>query len=103
MMVMPAYAVPLEDVSTIITDVLDTTVTIQFSWNNDESVSYYEVGCVSCQPNVKQTTTENSIILQGITLLDDGSVLLYVLAYDVGDSHMQVKQILITLQAKGTD
>jgi len=94
-----AYAQSLDDVNAMITDTQGDTVTVQFSWNNDDDVSYYEVGCVSCIPNIKQTTTENSITLHGVTLLEDDSVLLYVLAYDEGDTHISVKQILLTLKS----
>lgn len=103
MMVVPAYAAPLDEVRAVITDASDVIVTIQLSWNEDETVVYYEVGCVSCQPNIRETTIENFVTLRGVTLLDNGSVLLYVLAYDEGDTHMQVKQILITLQAQGNE
>lgn len=93
-----AYAAPLDDVSTVITSTDGKTVTIQFSWNHDSTVSHYEVGCVSCQPNIKQTTTADSITLSGVTLLHDGSVLLYILAYNEGETHIQAKQILLTLK-----
>lgn len=103
MMVVPAYAAPLDKVTAVITDASDVIVTIQFSWNEDETVAYYEVGCVSCQPNIRETTIENFVTLRGVTLLANGSVLLYVLAYDEGDTYMEVKQILITLQAQGNE
>ncbi len=88
---------PLDDVSAVIINTDGNIVTIQFSWNHDDTVSHYEVGCVSCQPNIKQTTTNDSVTLDGVTLLHDGSVLLYILAYNEGDTHIQVKQILLNL------
>ena len=89
---------PLDDVSAVITNTDGNIVTIQFTWNHDDTVSHYEVGCVSCIPNIKQTTIQDTITLSGVTLLEDGSVLLYILAYDEGNIHINVKQILLTLK-----
>lgn len=91
-----AYAQPFEDVNTHVLDFDGTLATIEISWNADDA-SYYEAGCVSCMPNLSDTTTENSIILSGITPLSDGKALLYVISYDADDEIISAKQVIVQL------
>lgn len=91
-----AYAQPFEKVNADILDFDGTFATIEISWNDNDAF-YYEAGCVSCMPNLSDTTTENSIILSNITPLSDGKALLYVIAYDVADEIISAKQVIVQL------
>lgn len=90
------HAQPFEEVNSDILYFDGTFATIGISWN-DDGTSYYEAGCVSCMPNLSETTTENSIILSNITPLSDGKALLYVIAYDVYDEIISAKQVIVQL------
>ena len=92
-----AYAEPLDDISTAILESEESTALVQISWNHDDLVSNYEVGCVSCIPNFSENTTQNEMILQGITSLENGTALLYVIAYDDNDEIISAKQITLNL------
>ena len=50
-----------------------------------------------CVVNLSDTTTENSIILSGITPLSDGKALLYVISYDADDEIISAKQVIVQL------
>lgn len=90
-----AYAEPLEEINTEILEYLDSSVTVNISWNVDESVFRYEVGCVSCIPNMNEYTKENAITLHNITTLDDGRAILYIIAYDDSGQIISGKQIMV--------
>ena len=91
-----AYAEPLENISTKILESGETT-SVEISWNQDEAVSSYEVGCVSCIPNFSEDTTGDKVTLNGITSLDNGTALLYVIAYDEDKEIISAEQIVINL------
>lgn len=91
-----AYGEPLDDVMTEIVEFNDDSVTIKISWNQDDTVFQYEIGCVSCSPNISEITTENNIILNNITSIGDESMtLLYVIAYDSNNEIINAEQIFV--------
>jgi len=90
------YAQPLQEVNADVLEFDGTFATVEISWN-DNGASYYESGCVSCMPNLSDTTTENSLILNNVTSLASGNTLLYVIAYDETDEIISAKQIMIQL------
>ncbi|MFB5624953.1 MAG: hypothetical protein ACE5RP_08595, partial [Nitrosopumilus sp.] len=45
----------------------NNTATVQIEWNEDASVSSYQIGCVSCFPNMAEYTTESNIVLENVT------------------------------------
>jgi len=93
-----AYAEPLEKVMVEILEFNDNSATVQISWNQDDAVFQYEIGCVSCSPNISEVTTENSIILNDVTSIGDKSVaLLYVISYDSNDEIINAEQIFVEL------
>ena len=78
-----AYAEPLDDLRIEVLEFDGNSADVKISWNQDEIVSQYEVGCVSCFPNISEVTTENSIILNDVTSVGDKSTaLLYVIGYN---------------------
>jgi hypothetical protein len=94
-----AYAEPLDDVRTEILEFNGSSATVQVSWNQDDSVSQYEVGCVSCFPNISKVTTENNAILNEVTPVGDKSIaLLYVIAYDSENEIIEANQIFVELK-----
>ena len=93
-----AYAQPLEDVNTAILEFEDSTASVQLTWNFDDAVSNYEIGCVSCIPNFSESTTNSEIILQNITSLENGLVLLYIIAYGDNDEIITAKQVTLELR-----
>lgn len=90
------YAQPLQEVNVDVLEFDGTFAIVEISWN-DNGASYYESGCVSCMPNLSDITTENSLILNDVTSLTGGNVLLYVIAYDDADEIISAKQIMIQL------
>ena len=92
-----AYAQPLEDVTTTILEFEDFTASVQLIWNHDDSVSNYEIGCVSCIPNFSENTIHDEIVLENITFLKNGSALLYIIAYDNNDEIITAKQMMLNL------
>lgn len=93
-----AYADPLDEVMTEILEFNDNAATVQMSWSQDDAVFQYEIGCVSCSPNISEITTENSIILDNVTSIGDADIaLLYVMAYDSNNEIIDVEQIFVEL------
>ena len=94
-----AYAEPLDDIQTTVLDYSNSTATVEISWNADESVSSYQVGCVSCFPNIVESTSENSIVISNVTPFPNGSIaMLYGLAFDSENQILVAKQILVNLE-----
>ena len=93
-----AYAEPLDEVMTEVLEFNDNSATVQTSWSQDDAVSQYKIGCVSCSPNISEITTENSIILDNVTSIGDADIaLLYVMAYDFNNKIIDIKQIFLEL------
>ena len=90
-----AYAEPLS-VNIEIIEYTGNSATVQMTWNDDPSVSKYEIGCVSCSPNVSEISMGDSITLNNVsTFPNTSNALLYVVAYDSQDEIVDAKQILI--------
>jgi len=92
-----AYAQPLEDVTVTVLAFENSTVSVQFAWNHDDTVSSYDTGCVSCFPNLLENTIHDEIVLQNITSLENGLALLYIIAYDDDGEIITAKQIMLDL------
>ena len=93
-----AYADPLDTVETSVLDYSNNTATVKITWNDDEKVSSYKIGCVSCFPHIIESTSENSIVMANVTSFPNSSLaLLYGLAYDLNGEILSAKQILIDL------
>jgi len=94
-----AHAEPLDEIRTEILNFDGSSADVQVSWNQDDTVSQYEIGCVSCFPNTSKVTTENNIILNEVTSIGEKStVLLYVIAYDSDNEIFKAKQIFAELK-----
>jgi len=90
-----AYAEPLS-VNVEIIEYADDSATVKMTWNDDPSVFKYEIGCVSCSPNVSEISMDNNITLNDVsTFPNTSNALLYVIAYDSEDEIVDAKQILI--------
>lgn len=91
-----AYAEPLDQISTELLEFDGNTSTVQISWNPDESIFQYEIGCVSCSPNISETTTQNNIVLDDLTSIGEKSIiLLYIIAYDFENEIIHAEQIFV--------
>jgi len=94
-----AYAEPLDDASTTMLNYDGISATLKIEWNSDETVTKYEIGCVSCMPNTLETTSESSITLDDVTPFPNTSnAMLYIIAYDSSDEIIDAKQILVSLE-----
>lgn len=94
-----AHAEPLEDVQTTILDYSNGTATVEISWNADENVSSYQIGCVSCFPNIVESTSENIIVISNVTSFPNGPIaMLYGLAFDFENQILSAKQIFVNLE-----
>lgn len=91
-----AHAEPLQKVNADVLEFDGIFATIEVSWN-DNGASYYEIGCVSCMPNLSDMTTENTMILSNVTAFANGNALLYVIAYDDADEIISAKQVVVEL------
>jgi len=93
-----AYAEPIDATVAEVLEFDDYYAIVKLSWNQDKSVSQYEMGCVSCFPNISETTTENSIVLNDlISIGENPTILLYIIAYDFEDAMINAEQIFIEL------
>jgi len=93
-----AYAESLDGIMTEILEFNDNSATVQISWSQDDAVFQYEIGCVSCSPNISEITTENYIILNNVTSIGDTTMaLLYVIAYDSNNEIIDAEQIFAEL------
>jgi len=92
-----AYAQPLDDITTTVLEFEDSTASVQLTWNHDDDVSNYEIGCVSCIPNFSENTIHDEIVLQNVTSLENGLAVLYIVAYDNNDEVISVKQVMLKL------
>ena len=92
------YAEPFDNLQTSILDYSDNKATLQVSWDEDGSVSYYKIGCVSCFPHITKSTTDNILVIGNVTSFPNNSIaMLYGIAYDVEDEIISAKQILVNL------
>lgn len=93
-----ANAEPLENIQTSVLDYSNNTATVQISWNVDEDASLYKIGCVSCFPNISESTSTNSISISNVTPFPNGSMaMLYGLAFDIENNLIAAKQIFVNL------
>jgi len=93
-----AYAQPLTDIEVDILDYTNDAAIAKISWNADQTVTKYEIGCVSCSPNITKYTTGNSFTLTNITVLPNSSyAVLYLLAYDSENELINAKQVFLDL------
>lgn len=93
-----AHAEPLENIQTTVLDYSNGTATVQINWDVDQSVSSYQIGCVSCFPNIINSTTKNSIVVSNVTPFPNGSIaMLYGIAYDLENQIIAAKQIIVNL------
>lgn len=96
-----AHAEPLEKIKTSVLDYDEnnSSAIILLSWNLDETVAKYKVGCVSCMPNSEGFTTEKSFTMNDVTPLPNSSkAVLYVIAYDSDEEITSAKQILVDIR-----
>ena len=94
-----AYAEPLEDIQTSVLDYDGNSATVLLDWNGDETIEKYEVGCVSCIPNIVQYTTNNDLTLDDVTAFPNTSnAMLYIISYDTNDEIINAKQILVNIK-----
>ena len=91
------FAEPLDEVNASLIDVSNSTAIVEISWNHDNEVSMYNIGCVSCIPNISESTFEDSLILENVTALDNGFAILYVIAYDFSEEIVAAKQVLLNI------
>jgi len=92
------YAQPLDDVTATILESENSGISVQLTWNHDDAISNYEIGCVSCIPNFSENTVNDEIVLQNVTSLENGLTIFYVIAYDSNDEILVVKQVLLELR-----
>lgn len=92
-----AYAQPLDDISATVLEYDDSLASVHLTWNHDDFISSYEIGCVSCIPNFSENTTDDEIVLYDITSLENGIAILYVIAYYDNSEMIAAKQVMLEL------
>lgn len=94
-----SYAQPLDDIQTFVLDYDGTYATILLDWNGDETIEKYEIGCVSCIPNIVQYTTNDDLTVDGVTAFPNNpNAMLYIISYNSNDEIINAKQILIDIK-----
>ena len=94
-----SYAEPLDTLKASVLEYDGSSATVELTWNVNDSISNYDVGCVSCVPNTVQNTSSSNIIVDGVTPFTDSSTaMLYVLAYNSENEVIQAKQIILNLE-----
>ena len=92
------HAEPLEAVDSGILVDGGGSVMIELDWNPDETVEKYEVGCVSCTPNISEFTSNDWFVLDDVTAFPNSSnVMLYLIAFDSTDEIIAAKQIIVDI------
>ena len=93
-----AHAESLNEINTIVSEYDEISATVEILWNHDETVTKYEIGCVSCSPNFSNNTIDDEIVLQNITSLESGFAVFYVIAFNADDREIiTVKQVMLEL------
>lgn len=92
-----AYAQPLDDINATVLEYDDSLASVHLTWNHDDSISIYEIGCVSCIPNFSENTADDEIVLSDITSLESGIAVLYVIAYHDNSEMITAKQVILEL------
>ena len=68
-----AYAEPLENVQTTVLNYDGISATILLDWSDDPVVSKYEIGCVSCIPNIVQYSIKSDFKMSDVTTFPNSS------------------------------
>ena len=93
-----SYAEPFDGMTATVLGYDGSSAQVQLAWNSDESASNYNVGCVSCMPNIVQSTTEPDITVENVTPFPNSPIaMLYVIAYDLENEVLNAKQIILNL------
>ena len=93
-----SYAQPLESINTTVLDYDNNHATISIDWNYDQDVANYEIGCISCMPNISQFVTSEGVTLSDVTPLPNTHyALLYLIALDSNNEIITAKQIIVDL------
>ena len=93
-----AFAQPLETIDIAVIDYDYNQATVNIIWNYDQNVTNYEIGCVSCMPNISKSVESESITLSNVTPLPNTHyALLYLIALDSNSEIITAKQIIVDL------
>ncbi|MGH1520806.1 MAG: hypothetical protein ACRBB2_00270 [Nitrosopumilus sp.] len=93
-----AYAESSDGVIVTILEYGENIDTVRMTWNADNDATKYEVGCVSCMPNISEFSSETSITLNDVTQFPNTSnAMLYLIAYDSQDEIIHAEQIIVNL------
>ena len=94
-----SYAQTIENVETVVLDYDGSSVSVQISWSPNDAASNYEAGCVSCMPNISESTTNTSIVLDNVTPMPNTDrAMLYLIAYDSNSEIVDAKQLIVSLE-----
>ena len=93
-----AYAQPLESIDATVVTYENNQAIVEITWNHDPNITSYEIGCVSCMPNLSNFVDAESITLSNVTPLPNThQALLYLIALDSDNEIITAKQIIIDL------
>ena len=94
-----AHADSVDNAVISILDYDGQSASVQASFVNDDGIAKYEMGCVSCMPNISDTTSGDEITLSKVTPMPNSSnAMLYLIAYDSNDEIVHAKQIVLNLE-----
>lgn len=95
-----AFAEPLELVASSVSNYDGSSATVTMTWNHTDMVSSCKVGCVSCEPNTSESTTDYGIMLHKVTPFPNSHMaMLYIIAYDSDNNIITAKQLIINLNS----
>ena len=93
-----ASAEPLDNVEISVSDYDGNSATVRIAWNHDDMAINYKIGCVSCNPNTMEFTTNDSMTFSNVTSFPNGSLaMLYMITYDSQNEIISAKQLIVNL------
>ena len=94
----PAFAESLDNIRISVSNYDGNSATVKITWNHDDKVTNYKIGCVSCYPNTEKFTTGDSITFNNVTPFSNSSnAMLYVITYDSENKITSAKQLIVDL------
>ena len=94
----PAFAESLDNIRISVSNYDGNSATVKITWNHDDKVTNYKIGCVSCYPNTEKFTTGDSITFNNVTSFPNSSnAMLYVITYDSENKITSAKQLIVDL------
>ena len=93
-----AYAEAIGDFEPLVIHNDDSSVAVQIDLNPADQIKYYEVGCVSCIPNIVEFGVQDTILISNVFAIPNtNDALFYIIAYDFDDKFVNAQQVIVDI------